>query len=993
MSNAGSTRGHGGSHRGRTYRRSSNNEALPDATISVFQSQRTPSVGSSRRHRGFQPDEVNKTKEEPGLGDSAITQSSDNAETLTASDNHPKASATINKLASTMTPRSTEPLAPHRRTQVKDKNPDHQPFTHTQVTTTDASHPELDSVPFRGDSEHIESNTSSIQIITERKPSCWSIASPPEAPLTEWNSAAANIDRPAKTILPTYRMPKSEHTAGLETVSSSFNRQQAKLNPQATGSMPKTQKSHEMAGSPRLVISEKDEVQATARVASQEEGYATDSSHHELQQLQHDGRLDAEQVPKAKAAQEEVLARTMQVSSGVQRESDKLKASCPSQDTSEAKLLHVKENSIASSAVSSQAKINEVPIPPGKQSVAALPHLRVQYALPGSDNKNKPLPPHLRGSASPTTTNATKATAHDEELKPGKHAISAMQDNRVPPHLQGLSAAKTRATKCTLSVTTPSPSQKKDDSYRPTIDMDEEIAATQMVLDIDEEIVAGLHAETSATSPVAQPTDSNAQKTTEQVIYVPPHARASSLRLKASAAESNSKATDKGAKPQADQHGDGNYSTNTKSKGPTMGPYAGALQEVNSMRKNVNLASPSKISAAPNRGEYSVKKGKKQAREFESVDYTSELVGWDGKMSQPPVGDEWDRRRPFNTQSHERLSVIEVWREEHAADPEVNNRVVVNTASADFQTGEGLAGGDVNVLSPIDKMDHETHSPNDDFTQARRHQNAAEAMKNYEAKIAARPQTTPSGIRGMTREEKRALRRLLIEEERTRVIPPNPHAPVANIYLRPAEFKDMGQVMNIYNHNVRETSFVPHLDPVEELYWRGRLQEAENERNPFVVAIHMGEISCRHQADIIRKKQENVVGFSVAADFGTKDTMYHSSVELELMVHADFYRQGIGRTLMDRILAALSLDHNLLDCAPFLPRNDISYWMSGGSRQAKAIMVNILYFDGEEDPVTWRKQWLAKYEFQHVGTSPHIGFKTGKLVNMCQLVLNTSVRL
>lgn len=141
----------------------------------------------------------------------------------------------------------------------------------------------------------------------------------------------------------------------------------------------------------------------------------------------------------------------------------------------------------------------------------------------------------------------------------------------------------------------------------------------------------------------------------------------------------------------------------------------------------------------------------------------------------------------------------------------------------------------------------------------------------------------------------------------------------------------------------------------------------------------MGEKSCRNQGNIIRKKQENVVGFAVAADFGSKNTIIHSSVELELMVHPSFYRQGIGRTLLDRILAALSPDHNLLDCAPFLSHNDLSYWMFGGSRQAKTIMINIFYFDGAEDPITWRKQWLAKYNFQHISTLPYVGFKGGNL--------------
>ena len=162
-------------------------------------------------------------------------------------------------------------------------------------------------------------------------------------------------------------------------------------------------------------------------------------------------------------------------------------------------------------------------------------------------------------------------------------------------------------------------------------------------------------------------------------------------------------------------------------------------------------------------------------------------------------------------------------------------------------------------------------------------------------------------------------------------------------------------------------------------YRRSRLQEAEEERNPFIVAIHMGEKSSRSQGDIVRKKQENVVGFAVAADYGSKQTTYHSTVELDLMVHQDFYQLGIGRTLMDRILGALSPDHHLLECAPFLYNKNLHLWVGGGSRQAKAIMVNVLFFNGKEDSVTWRQQWLSKYGFERTGTLPNFGFKQGKL--------------
>lgn len=681
----------------------------------------------------------------------------------------------------------------------------------------DASRPELDPVHFFCDvSEPTESETSSTQVITDRKPSCWSVVSPPEAPPTEWNSSAADIDRPGMTKLPIYRMPKAER----EIADNSFNRQQAKLKSRATGSTSKAQKPYEMNGSPRSAALEKDEVQAAAYIASRKDGHAPDSLHHQLQQLQHDERLDAEQASQVKTIQEDVLAKTMQPSPGVPLESDELEAASPAQDKSQVRVLDAQKSSIASPTVATQAKINQVSTPPKKQSCVAFPHLKVQPTHSEPDNKNEILLPHLRRSVSPSVTTVTRSSALEEGLEPGKYTISAMQNNKLPPHLQGPSATRPRTNKGPLPVTSPSPTpQQKEHSYRPTIDMNEEVTATQPVLDMDEEIAAGLRAETSCPSPIAQPAYSNTQETNEQILYVPPHIRNSSSNLNSSAADSKSKATDKDTKSQADQHKDRNYSARARKNDAKAGRDAGALLEVNSRRKNANLASSSRNGAILDGAKSSVKKGKKPAREFESVDYTSELVDWDGKMNPPPVGDEWDHRRPFNPQSHERLSVVEAWREEHAADSEESNRVIVNTASPDFQTGEGLVAGYVNVLSPINKVEHETRTSNDDFTQARRHQSAAEAMKDYEAKLAAKPKTISSGIDGMTKEEKRALRRALIEEERTRVIPLNPHAPAANVYLRPAESKDMGQVMNIYNYHVRETSFVLHLDPVDDLYW------------------------------------------------------------------------------------------------------------------------------------------------------------------------------
>ena len=662
----------------------------------------------------------------------------------------------------------------------------------------DAPRPGLDPVEV----SKPESETSSIQIITDRRPSCWSIASPPETLPTEWNSAAAYIDRPVTTRLPVYRFPKPEHKTGRENAASPSNRQEAKPKVQTTGFASAAQKYHKIDGSSSLTNSGKGEAQSAACVASQ------DLLYRQCQETQQDEQLDTEQA---------VFSNSVRASPNVRQESDELKPSSSMKGTSQVNCFDVKKFSTDSSAFSLQAEMDQESTPSKKQNGVAPPHPRMQSAR--SSNQTKPLSPHLIHPDSPPTTNAIRTNAKDGDPKRKRLMDSVMEVKKPLPHLRGLSTSNTRATEEPSSVSMPLPTTpKKDDIYRPNINMDEEIATTQPILNIDGEIVADLCADTADASAVAQPTDDSAQETNEQIVYVPPHLGASSSRSKASAAESKSN-TKMATRSQADQYGARRQNTKAISNELTFVPCAGTSTDFTTKRNNANLVCTPKDSAAPDRAESSIKKGKKPAREFGSVEYSSELVGWDGKMNQPPVGDEWYRRQPFIPQSQERLSVIEAWREEHAADPEENNRVIVNTSNLNFQTGEGLAGGDVNVLSPIDKMDHETRAPDDDFTQARRNQNAAEAIKHYEAKMAAKPKMVLSGIEGMTREEKRNLRRALIEEERTIKTLPNPHAPAANVYLRPAEFKDMGQVTKIYNHYINKTSFMLHLDPVEELYW------------------------------------------------------------------------------------------------------------------------------------------------------------------------------
>ena len=379
-----------------------------------------------------------------------------------------------------------------------------------------------------------------------------------------------------------------------------------------------------------------------------------------------------------------------------------------------------------------------------------------------------------------------------------------------------------------------------------------------------------------------------------------------------------------------------------------------------------------------------VKAGKQLARNDKSLHEKSGLANWDGKLAPPLLGEDWADRDQFDDGSPDRKAVIEAWREDNAVDTEVSGGVKLDTNSIVFQTGKAMIGGNADIFSFIDDAAHEAIPNDDEFTQVHRERSSATAIEEFKAMTASKGKSSKSGeSNGARRPERRGHKREIripIPDEVFLDVPSKGIEPKANMYLRPAEPGDMRQCTQIYNQWAVDTSFTVANEPVDTAYCTECYNGSQAEKLPFIVAVHMGDKPCRSLKDVKRRKGETIVGFSVATQYGSDNSVYRYSAELELYVHREHLRQGIGRTMLDRMLATICQGYYLIELAPFLLSKEHRRvdWSGGSMSAIHTVTINLLH-SAEEDKenIEWKKKWLlgGRNMFEFVGTIPKIGYK------------------
>ncbi|KAL8908289.1 MAG: hypothetical protein Q9207_000911 [Kuettlingeria erythrocarpa] len=343
-----------------------------------------------------------------------------------------------------------------------------------------------------------------------------------------------------------------------------------------------------------------------------------------------------------------------------------------------------------------------------------------------------------------------------------------------------------------------------------------------------------------------------------------------------------------------------------------------------------------------------------------------QLRAWDGNWAPAPV--EWDLRDMFDyKKAQHRQSIKNFVLDRYKAFKKGLCSALSLQDDETFTTGASLALGYSHFGKPIDDIHHHHIRATDPFTLNKLHQTAKIAIENYcrVHKTKIQEQEEKRKAKKLTKEERDKMEADFQEQERN--MPPNPFTPVANIYIRPARLKDLAQIRAIHNHYTRTSAVTQERVELNDREIRSRFDDCAGEQYPFIVAIS------RHGRTA--EKDEIVVGFAFAEDFGGEGTMWRHTCEAQFYVHARYVRKGIGKNLLDTLFRGMTPYYHYHNGCRFIytdeefPRHD-----GGGARIVGKVLIPFPYFAEEEEQHAWVGHWLAReFNFEHQGTLKGIG--------------------
>ena len=370
------------------------------------------------------------------------------------------------------------------------------------------------------------------------------------------------------------------------------------------------------------------------------------------------------------------------------------------------------------------------------------------------------------------------------------------------------------------------------------------------------------------------------------------------------------------------------------------------------------------------------KKGKEKAINGwdKPIEPPHELLGWDGARAEP--NEDWEGRPRDKIPVEEQLLRLEYWNQANELSASQNS-AHVDTASPEFIQGAGIA--DDGSLSNVHSEDaHRTFRlPNDPLTLAKADQTTQSVLEKLNVK---RREETPR----MTKQERRDLRAALNQRNKECADMPNPYKPAADIYIRPAQVRDVPQITDIYNHYIKTSAVALELDPMTHDQWRTRMEDCRDEGYDMYVAVQR---TANGNGQSRKDSCEPVFGFAYAEDQNDRRSSCRLAAVAQVYVNWKHLQVGVGRCLLDRVMAMLNINH--------CPKQGVEWVgdMPLVQRGIKKVLIEIPYWDdseeeraiftmaknqktGQVDRVPgWKARWLESVQFEHEGTLRAIGFK------------------
>ncbi|GKZ41222.1 hypothetical protein AbraIFM66951_008620 [Aspergillus brasiliensis] len=257
--------------------------------------------------------------------------------------------------------------------------------------------------------------------------------------------------------------------------------------------------------------------------------------------------------------------------------------------------------------------------------------------------------------------------------------------------------------------------------------------------------------------------------------------------------------------------------------------------------------------------------------------------------------------------------------------------------------------------------------PNDELGRRHRHETAAGLSYNFDMHWK---------IEAELEEQRLALARQR-QMELMATLPPNPNTPKANIYLRPVQLCDVHQLLPIYNWYAANSFVSVDVESLTPGDVQQRIQAARDSRLPFIVAVERGT----------GQQREAIYGYSIAKDYGGPDTSGKYTVELEVFVHPDQQRKGVGNCLFDKLLHVCDSNHRYKGGYDF-NNLGLNCYHLGGRRELARLIVTFTYTPEERQSKSWVRDWLAKHNFELQGRLCGVRAKNGRLLDVAYFVRN-----
>lgn len=264
----------------------------------------------------------------------------------------------------------------------------------------------------------------------------------------------------------------------------------------------------------------------------------------------------------------------------------------------------------------------------------------------------------------------------------------------------------------------------------------------------------------------------------------------------------------------------------------------------------------------------------------------------------------WEERQPHVYDGQDMEAWVDHTLQETPSQPTFNDM-----SSPGFVMGTQMTVGDSLEATPTDDA-FVTRRLADPFTKANAHKTASEAMEAFQEKMRRQKEAMPESPK-TTKAERRDIRKAWRQREKEidEMERNHPNKPRVDIFIRPAADYDLPQITKLHNTYIKNTGSALEVQALTTLQWRARLEDCRNSGYEMFVAIPKLEEMDEAQPNRRITSGEEIWGFCFADDLGGENHAYRFVAQIHVFVDMEHTRLGIGRCLLDRIMAATDINY------------------------------------------------------------------------------------